>query len=60
MVLTSIAQAESPRHDGIALTPRICASKKSYNIVLWTELHVMMHMYTTLGTQLGCQAGEAH
>ena len=54
MVLTSIAQAESPRHDGIALTPymRIKKLSKNENIVTRTALHVMTHMYTTLGTQL--------
>ena len=52
MVLTSFAQAESPRHDGIALTPVYAHPKRSVNIVTRTALHVMTHMYTTLGTQL--------
>ena len=52
MVLTSIAQAESPRHDGIALTPVYAHQKRSDNIYTWTALHVLTHMYTTLGTQL--------
>ena len=52
MVLTSIAQAESPRHDGIALTPVYAHRKRSDNIYTWTALHVLTHMYMTLGTQL--------
>ena len=52
MMLTSIAQAESPRHDGIALTPVYAHQRKVKNIYTWTASHVSTHMYTTLGTQL--------
>ena len=52
MVLTSITQAESPRHDGIALTPVYAHQKRSDNIVTRTALHVLTNMYTSLETQL--------
>ena len=57
MVLTSIAQAESPRHDGIALTPVYAHQKRSDNIYTGTALHVLTHMYMTLGTQTSTKFG---
>ena len=41
MVLTSFAQAESPRHDGIALTPVYAQKKKKEVLTLSHGLRYM-------------------
>ena len=57
MMLTSIAQAESPRHDGIALTP-VYAHQKVKNIYTWTASCLDTHVHDAWDTTGGLNHRE--